>query len=787
MSASLRRLCALVAAALCAAPVLAGGPLYIYDPATKTPFTWPAGTVPVHTDRNGLGQLSNELANGMVTFSLDQWNQVPTSTLHSEVTGLLPEDYTAANMDSWLMQWNGGGVHVVYDEDGSIFTALFGFPFGVNGITFIEYVDDDSPAILEATVILNGVQVPGDWVTPEEAAGEFAGIVTHELGHAFGLDHSQTNGQLYFFYELWSGPAGCATPYDGYPGQDDVETMYPFASVGATGRPQSTVDLAEDRAAISELYPAAGWIGSTPTIRGTVRLPGRNGAPYTGANVIARNVANPWADAVSALSGGESQGLAGPDGTYTLRGLTPGASYAVYVDGIVAGAFRTPLRTVLPGPEEYFNGAQESADGERDDRCQYTAAVPAAGSPLTADIAFNRVKGAPTFEAIELPSSSVTELDGDGSSAVGASLYGIFRWTPQGIEQIGGDWRSSQAGISHDGTYITAGLEQEDGTQLAGLWTRETGWTSLGAIPGSSPCDIFLSSGWGVSNNGTVVGLNWLDCVNVTAFQWTSGTGMTSLGYLGPSEELGGSRANRISADASTVVGWDRDVTGFWRGAVWRDGVEETLHQPAVLCCDFDPQFCTVTDVGTATAVSPDGSIIVGEDYATQQVFVDPDSGEEFHYCGGTSWRWTPNGGVQDLGDFVADYSPKAQDVSDDGSVIVGTAFPFDFFLPRRSVLWTEATGFIDFKEFLEAQGTFATDWSLAGVNTVSGDGKTFAGFGASVYDIQGFVVQSPKVVLCHANPAHPENKRTIDVNFPESLGDHLAHGDTIGLCGNGM
>jgi hypothetical protein len=166
---------------------------------------------------------------------------------------------------------------------------------------------------------------------------------------------------------------------------------------------------------------------------------------------------------------------------------------------------------------------------------------------------------------------------------------------------------------------------------------------------------------------------------------------------------------------------------------------------------------------------------------------VDPDTGEEFHYCGDTSWRWTPQGGVENLGDFVADYSPKAQDVSDDGSVIVGTAFPFDFFLPRRSVLWTEATGFIDFKEFLEAQGTFATDWNLAGVNTVSGDGKTFAGFGASVYDIQGWVVRSPKVVLCHANPGHPENKHTLDVNFPDSFAEHLAHGDTIGLCGSGM
>jgi uncharacterized membrane protein len=283
------------------------------------------------------------------------------------------------------------------------------------------------------------------------------------------------------------------------------------------------------------------------------------------------------------------------------------------------------------------------------------------------------------------------------------------------------------------------------------------------------------------------VGLDWLSCQNVTAFEWTSRTGMIALGFLGDPDNLGSSRANRISADGSTVVGWDQHSTGFWQGAQWRNGQETLFHQPPVLCCDFDPAFCTVDTVGSASAVNPNGSIIVGEFYATEQVFTDPDSGEEFHYCNNTSWKWTAGGGLTNLGDFIPDYTPLAQDVSDDGDVIVGVANPFDFFFPRLPVIWTPQTGFLEFQEFLAKQGTYAPGWSLAVAGTVSGDGKTVGGFGNSPYGAQGFVVQMPKIVICHAPPGNPSKKKTIDVSFPNGMGSHLAHGDTIGQCGNGQ
>src|SRR5262249_35756414 len=151
---------------------------------------------------------------------------------------------------------------------------------------------------------------------------------------------------------------------------------------------------------------------STGVVHGTIRTP--SGNAYTGANVIARNVAAPFGDAISAISGDHSQGGAGADGDYTLAGVPPGASYAPDVDGIVAGAFSTPLGTLLPGPEEYWNGDSESADGKSDDRCAATPIVPVAGSPTQADVSFNRVAGAPTFTAIDMPNSWISSLSGDG-------------------------------------------------------------------------------------------------------------------------------------------------------------------------------------------------------------------------------------------------------------------------------------------------------------------------------------------------------------------------------------
>lgn len=78
----------------------------------------------------------------------------------------------------------------------------------------------------------------------------------------------------------------------------------------------------------------------------------------------------------------------------------------------------------------------------------------------------------------------------------------------------------------------------------------------------------------------------------------------------------------------------------------------------------------------------------------------------------------------------------------------------------------------------------------MTGAGSISGDGHTIAGSAFSPYSLQGYVVEMPKVVVCHHTPGtkkNPARKNTLDVTFPDDLENHLAHGDTIGLCGNGM
>ncbi len=110
------------------------------------------------------------------------------------------------------------------------------------------------------------------------------------------------------------GPASCTSvPYATNLTVDDIETMYPYINplVGGTGMAQANLHTLDTISAISDLYPGPGWPAAYGTISGKVfDLNGKT--ELTGVNVIARNVADPFADSVSALTGQMTQGQLGP-------------------------------------------------------------------------------------------------------------------------------------------------------------------------------------------------------------------------------------------------------------------------------------------------------------------------------------------------------------------------------------------------------------------------------------------------------------------------------------------
>jgi hypothetical protein len=412
MTARLGRLCAAILAAGMGTAALAGGPIYTFDYASRTPYAWTMaswneGEVPVYTDLGSLGILSNARAGELVSNAVAQWSSVPTTSFRAAIWGDLAsqglDDITAANVTSVIGTWNGGGIHVIYDNDGSIMQNFFGLPpTGVLGITSIDFIDAGTPEILEAWMVLSG---PGVHATDPDGIG-FSGVVTHEFGHAINLAHSQANGAVENPSTFDAPqPSGCPAPWTGTVRPSQVETMYPISTPepDGSGAGMATVDRIDDMAAVSDIYPAAGYPKSRAMIRGKVF--DASGHEVTGVNVIARNVADPFNDFSSYISGQVSKGQAGPDGSFQLNGLTPGASYVLYVDNLLNGAFSVPRFVALPGPEEYFNGAMESGDGSTDDRCAWTTVTTAAPGLAVADITLNHLPGAPTL--LQAPNTGV--------------------------------------------------------------------------------------------------------------------------------------------------------------------------------------------------------------------------------------------------------------------------------------------------------------------------------------------------------------------------------------------
>jgi probable HAF family extracellular repeat protein len=304
-------------------------------------------------------------------------------------------------------------------------------------------------------------------------------------------------------------------------------------------------------------------------------------------------------------------------------------------------------------------------------------------------------------------SSPVLGISANGLVVVGVSDGRVFRWSPdQGLTYISPRdlLHTFNASVSADGSTIVSSVADSSGIFSAARWTEQgNAWQTLGGLPDqSSPDGAEISSGWGISRDGsTVVGLGWHTNYTAEAFQWTDATGMVGLGQPDAKRS---SRASAISADASTVVGFYEHPSGYRRPVRWVNGGAPDL-------------FLGADMVGEGLATNTAGSVIVGAASLTGN--------------GNRAFLYSDTNGVQNLGIIGDDPLGFSQSVANgvsDNNTVVGWVGDIFYGSPQGFV-WTPDGGMVFAKDYLAAQGvTVPEEWDIISVTAISADGKTIGG-----------------------------------------------------------
>jgi uncharacterized membrane protein len=228
----------------------------------------------------------------------------------------------------------------------------------------------------------------------------------------------------------------------------------------------------------------------------------------------------------------------------------------------------------------------------------------------------------------------LSDVSDDGRTVIGSGSTSYFYWTREsGVVYIGGIAPGYQGAggvgrVSADGTRFAGGsLNVNDKAEASTFALADGFWVASSGIGGS--CDITSTSAYGMSANGQVVvgGGYATNCGSFRAFRWDAGSGaIVAL----PSWFGWSCRANAVSADGSTVVGWQADNSGQWRPCLWKfNGTSWVQTRPAA------PGGSPTTLYGEAQAASADGQVAVGA--ATIGGIRQP-------------FRWTQAGGTVGLG-----------------------------------------------------------------------------------------------------------------------------------------
>lgn len=259
---------------------LAGGPLIIEGPDGNTPVTYEYPNIILNVENGDLGVRPNAIADILVQEAIDIWNNVNSSTINLiKDEDKIPVDINIDNFEDYLPNLAETSFHasdklnpVVYDDNGEIIDAYFGMDSSEDIIGFAASIfTTGSRYFDEGYAVINGKDL-------NLTNRQFKLLIAHEIGHFFGLDHSQAdiNNQE----KLFGFPGFCNSP--GFQ-QSDYPVMYPFACRDDETNPLHPDDIS----AISALYPNSAVPSNFGTLSG--RLLDSQGKAILGANIWAEH------------------------------------------------------------------------------------------------------------------------------------------------------------------------------------------------------------------------------------------------------------------------------------------------------------------------------------------------------------------------------------------------------------------------------------------------------------------------------------------------------------------
>lgn len=236
---------------------------------------------------------------------------------------------------------------------------------------------------------------------------------------------------------------------------------------------------------------------------------------------------------------------------------------------------------------------------------------------------------------------------------------------------------------------------------------RDADGTTLSLLPGVVQPSTYSSESR-ISGDGNVIAGTRQDQPDwpTQAFRWTPQTGGQYLGSYRPNALF--TDVFGISRDGSTIFGDGQPNVGIVREA-WKWTAREGFTILPTLP-DARPQ------ASRAYASNSDGSIIVG--YDSKPVI------------GFRPLIWT-NGVPSALPVMDGFRTAWATDLSDDGSIIIGTHASSQIGLSDTCAVWTQSGEWLPVLDYIRQQGVSVPEYFDASYTSweVSADGETFSGY----------------------------------------------------------